>query len=833
MANGESLAKGADEGLAMNRSPEEYRSLKDLFNTAIDLTTADRRDFFTSNNLELGLRDEIEEMIVAAKDDDERFDTPAVEHLIDLATPTSIARYRIIRQIGVGGMGTVYEAVLESDDFSQRAALKVIRSGMNSDLILRRFRSEQKILASLEHPNIARFLNGGTTSDNSPYYAMEFIEGSSIVEHCISSDLSERGRLKLFREVCSAVSYAHSQLIVHRDLKPSNILVGPDGIPKLLDFGIAKLLESEGGTNATETQFGMMTPQYASPEQIRGEKVSTVSDVYSLGMILHEVLTGSLPYTTSNKTLAQIIELVSDDSATTLSSTTQTFSGSRNAIKGDVGRIVHKALQKDPTRRYASVESLSDDIGRLLSGLPITARPDSFGYRFKKFIQRNRTAAAISLLALVSLIGGIAATFWQAQRAEQQRILAEKRFGEVRNIANNVVFKYHDEIAKLDGSTAVRQMLVSDALVYLDTIAADSAGDVALQRELGLAYLKLGDVQGKLYSANTGDTSAAHNNYLKAVSLLESAVNARPDEIESKEALLRAYDALLSFLHRVSHSVETREELLKKASLLVEGMSAEAPDNVDVITQRANLYIRIGDFYGHITLREGLEQKFNTHSMALPLVEKLEKTGTDDSDALRTIARLYQRMGTDLMWLGESAEKDGDQSAAADRFTRAVQYHEKMLAACGRIEESEPNGPDVRRIKFAVYSSFADSLAYAGDSMRALDYAAKALELAKLNKASDPNNREAEQDIANGIAQFGRIYRRVGDNKKAAEQFRSAFNILVSISERDRNNNLILVRLHDVCGLIESVDSATGQSDQTFDCQEKVRQYKLSTPPKS
>lgn len=812
----------------MNRTPEQYKQLKDLFNKAIDLPAADRIFFIDSSPIETEMRRELEQMLSSIENGDESMETPAIEHLLKDHVPTSIGSYRILGEIGVGGMGTVYEAIRESEDFTQRAALKVIRNGMSNMILLRRFRAEQKILASLEHPNIARFLDGGTTTDGDPYYAMEFVEGLSVVEHCRSNALSEKAIIELFRRICSAVSYAHSQLIVHRDIKPSNIMVNLAGDPKLLDFGIAKLLETDNSGGGTETQFGMLTPQYASPEQIRGEKVTTISDVYSLGMILHELLTGKLPYITSDKTLAQIIEIVSVGNRSSAALTTQGRNRSTIFPSTDIQQIVNKALQKDPSRRYASVESLSDDLGRYLSGRPILARPDSVGYRFRKFIQRNRVAAAISLIAFVSLLGGTAATYWQSQKAEKQRILAEKRFAEVRNIANNVVFKYHDEIAKLDGSTAVRQMLVSDALTYLDTIAADSSDDIGLQRELGLAYLKLGDVQGKLYSANIGDTSSAHSSYLKAVSLLGSVVAADPENMDSKEALLRSYDSLLSFLHRVEHTGETREELLTKASQLMEKMSAEAPDNLEVITQRANLYIRIGDFYGHITRRDGLEKKFAIHSMALPLVEKLERSGSRDPEVLRTVARVYQRIGTDLMWLGEYSENNHE-PGAGDLFRKAIPYHDKMIEYIGLIENSEPGNPDVRRIKFAAYASIADSLTFAGDTDRSLEYAKRALELARQNKAADRNNREAEQDIANGFAQFGRIYQRMGDQPKALEQFRSAYDILLSIIERDPNNSLIFSRISDVCTLMSSAYEKMGQPEKSYACREKTKQLRQST----
>ncbi len=357
--------------------------------------------------------------------------TPADEQVND-STGKRIGAYRILREIGRGGMGAVFLATRDDDEYQKQVAIKLIKRGMDTDLILRRFKNERQILASLEHPNIARLIDGGSTVEGLPYLVMEYIEGTPIDRYCDQEKLSTNERLKLFGQLCSAVHYAHQNLVIHRDLKPSNILVTKDGTPKLLDFGIAKLLNPGldfRTMDATETAMQMMTPNYASPEQVRGEPITVASDVYSLGVLLYELLTGHRPYRLKNSSAKVILQAVldeqpekpslvvarvetTDDAPTTGSLTPESVSATRDGepgklrrkLVGDIDKIVLMALRKEVSRRYTSVEQLSQDISRHLSGLPILAHKDTFSYRASKFIKRHKIAFASSLtVAVVAL----------------------------------------------------------------------------------------------------------------------------------------------------------------------------------------------------------------------------------------------------------------------------------------------------------------------------------------------------------------------------------------------------------------------------------------------
>ena len=347
-----------------------------------------------------------------------------------------ISQYRIVEQLGSGGMGEVYRAVRADDQFQKQVAIKLVRAGEDSGLVIGRFKNERQILAGLDHPNIARLLDGGATDEGVPYFVMELVEGQPIDRYCDSHKLGIPARLKIFLQVCSALEYAHQHQIIHRDIKPANILVTAEGVPKLLDFGIAKILDSSipaGAAGLTQTRFRAFTPEYASPEQIKAEPISTTSDVYSLGVLLYELLTGHRPYRFKTLTPVEIERAICEEEplnpstivarseeqnladGTMTSITPEEISGARGSdpkqmhkcLLGDLDAIVMMALRKEPHRRYASVNDFSEDIRKHLEGRPITARPSTIAYRGTKFIRRHRELAAGALIFLV-LLGGLA-----------------------------------------------------------------------------------------------------------------------------------------------------------------------------------------------------------------------------------------------------------------------------------------------------------------------------------------------------------------------------------------------------------------------------------------
>jgi serine/threonine protein kinase/tetratricopeptide (TPR) repeat protein len=445
---------------------EEWRKVEELLDAALELEPDERRRFLEeAGALAPDVRREVESLLACEAGADGFLEAPALalsadffdeENLADARAGQTFGRYRIIREIGRGGMGTVFLAERADGEFEQRVALKVVRRSFADTELARRFRRERQILASLNHPNIARLLDGGVSDDGEPFLAMEYVEGSRIDAYADAHNLSTVERLRLFRKVCAAVQYAHQNLIIHRDLKPSNILVTADGMPKLLDFGIAKLLDADadGEGAQTVTELRVMTPEYASPEQLRGRSVTTATDVYSLGVVLYELLTGRRPYRVRSRKpddVARAIceqeperpsdaisdfgmrsaDLKTDESKASFhlpSSNPKSEIRNPKSLRGDIDNIVLMAMRKEPARRYASVAQLSEDVRRHTDGLPVIARKDTFKYRASKFVRRNKAGVAAAALVLLILVGGIVAVAWQAKVAkEQARVAAQER----------------------------------------------------------------------------------------------------------------------------------------------------------------------------------------------------------------------------------------------------------------------------------------------------------------------------------------------------------------------------------------------------------------------
>jgi serine/threonine protein kinase/tetratricopeptide (TPR) repeat protein len=783
---------------------ERYQKIKKIFTQAAEMSVAEREDFLESACDSDTLRREVEKMLAFAdaEDGEDTFEKNAFEIFTGgnhAKLPEKIGNYKILREIGRGGMGAVYEAVREADNFTQKVALKVIKRGMDTDAILRRFRHEQKILATLEHANIARFLDGGMTDDGLPFYAMEYVEGEFIDDYCRARNLSLNDRLRLFRQVCAAVQYAHQNLVIHRDLKSKNILVTADGEPKLLDFGIATVLTPETAHEiGTATQFGMMTPAYASPEQILGKRIGTTSDVYSLGVILYELLTGQKPYRIDSNSQIEIEKAVLHGEPARPSSVVlrpsqaeKNQTAERNkqrtkdegqrtkSLKGDLDNIILKALRKEPAERYASVGQFSEDIRRYLEGLPIVARPHTFSYRATKFIKRNRIGVTAAALVFLSLCAGITIAIWQAHRAEQQKILAEKRFNDVRQLANSVVFKYHDAIADLEGSTAVREMLVQDALQYLDTLASDAGSDNELKKELALAYLKLGDAQGKIYAANTGNTEGALASYRKSVALLEAVVRDAPADAKAKTDLIKAYDSLAFLMTRAGGN---SRELVEKSLNLYDELEKLEPADDERRMQLVELLIRYGD------TAVGFENSLREHLKAQAIAEKIVETDANNPEKLRQLIRTNQRIGTDYQRLGDRARQENKPDEARGFFRQSLEYQQRTLAGAEKLYALAPEKPANRRYMALAYINLSESLGRNGRAPEALGMLEKARRILEENLSLDPKNNETKFDLAEIFNAFAYIYSDTGDAGNFSQYLRKALELNEEIYAKDPQN---------------------------------------------
>jgi serine/threonine protein kinase len=526
--------------------PDGWQQVKDLFEQARCIPPDGRAELL-AQAADPEIREEVESLLAAYDASPGFLETPAARPSQGPGTASlagcRVSSWRLLREIGRGGMGVVWEAERADGEYRQRVAVKLLSGAFLSPARVARFREERRILARLEHPSIARLLDGGTASDGSPYLAMEYVEGQALDSWCESRKPPLRERLKLFLEICAAVDYAHRCLVIHRDLKPANILVTADGSPKLLDFGIARLLdpEEDGEPRSTQPTERILTPGFASPEQVRGEPASTASDIYSLGVVLYLMLTGRRPYPEDPGDPLGVLRAVLEQDPAPPSAAA---GAAGRPLRGELDAVVLCALSKNPDERYASVRAFADDVRAWLDGRPVRAHPDSQWRRAVKFVRRNKTPSLAVALALVSLLGGTVVSLWQAHVARRERSRAESSFRDVRQFSRSVLFELDNAIRNLPGSTPVRLLLLRRATEMLDNLAGKARDDAALQLELAEGYRRVGHIQGSSFSANLGQEDAAIRSFYRAVQLGESACAAMPANSEAAGLLLAAYEDL-------------------------------------------------------------------------------------------------------------------------------------------------------------------------------------------------------------------------------------------------------------------------------------------------
>ena len=713
------------------------------------------------------------------------------------AVPGRIGPYRVLRELGRGGMGTVYLALPDAPAPGAVVALKVVRPGMDSAFVVRRFRTEQEILAALEHPGIGRLYGGGTTADGLPYFVMEYVEGQDLLAYCDARRLTLADRLRLFLRVCDAVQYAHQGLVVHRDLKPSNILVTAEGQPKLLDFGIAKLLSpprAEEGADETASVVRLMTPDFASPEQVKGDRVTTASDVYSLGVVLYELLSGHRPYRLKGASAARIERVILEedvDPPSVASMSTETLAGRdgtetatltpdevaarrqsaparlRRELRGDLDNVVRKAMRRDQGDRYATAALLAEDIRRYLDGFPVRAAPARRGDRAGKFLRRHRAPVAAATAALVSLVAGLGVAVRQARVAEAERLRAEARFQDVRRLANSVIYELHDAIGNLPGATPVRQLMVTRALEYLDRLSAEDRDDLALKRELADAYQRVGQVQGGGVGANLGDTKGAVESYRKALAIRQALAGRSP--VDPRDLLgLALLEFDLGALERVLGHPALAEQLFLSSARRLEALSAEGV--VPQAQQRrvASVYQRLAEVQRYQGKRE---EALKSARRAAEEAEKAWRAWPEEATVRSALAAASHQLAEVLADHGRYAE-------ALRHTGRARELLEEALRA---------NPLDAQHTRILLFALNGESRYRwrLGDLAGALKVRAHALEVAEEARRRDPRDRWSQMGVAVAASALGDALLETGDARGSERHYRQALRIASQAASED------------------------------------------------
>lgn len=817
----------------------DWGRLNDLFERALSLSAEERRSFaFSECGDDRPLLYELLAMLDAERASADRgflkdailAGGASVFGLDDDPLPERIGDYRIISELGRGGMGIVYLA--EHIELRQKAAVKVVKRGMDTEEVLRRFKVERQVLASLQHPNISRLLTGGTTNDDRPYFVMEYVEGVPVTEFCDRERLTIDQRLRLFAKICSAVSFAHQNLIVHRDIKPSNILVGTDGEPKLLDFGISKILSDEmAGTTLAETRLGMrmMTPEYASPEQFSGDTITTASDIYSLGVLLYELLSGRRPIEFDGRSRADIPKFIAESEPDAPSTaavrpretgrgpTPETLAELRNdrsdrlhrRLTGDLDNIVLMSLRKEPERRYGSVTQFAEDIERHLTGMPVMARPASFGYLASKFVERHRPQAAVAAATAAAIILGLGVAMWQWNVAAAERDRANARFDQVRQLSNSLISGWDRGLDEAQVSHEARARLITISAQFLDSLAAETH-EPELLAELAEAYLKLGhefayqsiDMDGARSSLAHAESIARHltgehdspeyrdllvrvlykQDEFFGTADLQASIDNRLERLANRELNLamtpadettvRWYAGALADVANglllVGRSDEARTYFLRS----VEGyrerirLIESEPTDAGSAAKLASSYATIADHYANRL--DDVPSADAAINEAVRISERsLESDMSQDRNAISAVGARFL--------LGAVKERIGDREAAERAYSMAAELARKRLeyGASGFMARKE----------YDAYLSLAELTAIRGDRTAALGLIERSRELRKKWEAADTNRNNARSRHSGAVHSIvvGKLLLSIGETAAGRRELQNAAAALTRI----------------------------------------------------
>ncbi|MCC7499633.1 MAG: protein kinase [Bryobacterales bacterium] len=647
-----------------------------------------------------------------------------------------VGAYRLTGELGRGGMGVVYKAERDDGQFVRRVAVKFVSVLTSGGEAWRRFEREKRILAGLRHPNVAQLIDAGVSEEGTPYIVMELVEGVPIDVYCRERQLDAASRIRLFQQAAGAIDFIHRNLIVHRDIKPANILVTADGVPKLLDFGISRVLPADGEErDATAPEWRVMTLNYSSPEQLRGDPVSTATDIYALGLLLYELLAGRPAYALSGSSTVDLLRQILENDPPP------------PGAGADLDQVVMKAIHKSPAGRYASARDLASDLDNYLAGRPVVAVRPANLYRLGKWVRRNRYIVFSGALVALLLLAAGGAVIREMRVARRERAAAERRFNDVRKLANSILFEFHDPISRLSGATEVRRLMVARSLEYLDSLASDSPGDVALQLELASAYRRLGDIQGNPNRANLGDAKGALTTYHKARTILEAVLRAAP---HNRAAELELGSLLILIGAQLVHVGEPAASLEMKRKALAhwERLAAGAPQQEQI---RRGLAAAFSEMATATADDLRLEERLEFGSRAKEVYQRLLADRPADPERMRDLARVHK-------YLSGMYQNDAD---------RALENAQAALDLDMRRTTAAPLDSAARMEYAQSLSMAATGWERKGNLSKAISFAEQSVEIRRKLWEADSKDHRVRERLAYALALLGQLRSRHGDSRAA------------------------------------------------------------------
>jgi len=778
--------------------PQRWQHIQALFEAAIDLNPASRVALLDADCPDFEIRQEVEALLGNAQMAASYFDASLgalagqfVEASAEPEPGERIGAYRIIRRIGQGGMGSVFLGVRADQEFDMKVAIKVMRGGIATPALIEQFRLERQILARLEHPHIARLLDGGVNEAGLPYVVMEYIEGQPITQYFDQTNATIAERLRLFCQLCSAVHHAHQRLVVHRDIKPGNIFVTSAGIPKLLDFGVARLVEGDGETGATSNLIGrVMTPEYASPEQVLGEKVTTSSDIYSLGVLLTELLAGRTPFRGSARGIAsgpiphkfdpiapsRLLQTGTGAEIARVRATTP--AKLRRVLRGDLDIIAETAMRREPDRRYSSADQLSSDIQRYLHGLPIAARPDSWGYRALKYLKRRRYAVAAGVIVLGALFASVVLAFHRQQETARRLagIIAHTQ------TAQTTVL---DGIQDLPGSLGLRRELIEQEFQELREVLQEVPGDErALENYAHLlrrsAYLHYG-----VGRQHIGDSTTAITQAKEALDRSAALVQRDPsaDRLLDLVHVHAQLEDLLVFTRRdfrgADQLLDREEELLQQVARLNTSTRPLDWQRAHIQMRRARYALEQGEWKSAQTYAVNAAGQFHA------LIGKYK--GDPDYEIYESLSSVFAAQAQLSMGHADLAVRDF--AAGRDSIERSYKRTPQDSGAIARL--------------LLIRETEARTYAAAQQCSNALSNMADSLRVAREAVSWDNQSLLGQEMLAATLESYGSAQLRCGAPKPAQLLLRQSVEIRQRLASHDPSNVAWNMRLRDAQALLD------------------------------